>query len=438
MRARLPGLPERELSSGVPAQHHPDGRRTSRGVDAAAGRIRQALSSFDERDCFRAAAPTGQPPPNEAMQELPEIPARPLRVVLTGTDPVDPRGGIGVALAGYRAALAHAGLLYATIPSYRPVGIGASWLPAGRALPRIVRTVRELKRAGACPVVYAHAGRWLSLFRESVLLAAARSAGANTVLQLHSSSVDRMLDSNFGRALLFFCLRNADLVAVVTPWWRERLLRAGVRGPVVVVPNSVPRHTPPPSPRSASEGGEVVVLAMTRLVRDKGVDVVIEALTRLPTRVRCVVAGTGPERPWLERLARAHHVLGRVTFVGWVSGDAKRKLLEGSDLFCVPSRAESFGMGYLDAMAHGLPVVAVRLPPVAEVVLDGVTGLLVEHPTVDAVASAIGELLDYERRRKMGAAGAKRAGEEFSPEAVGRCLTNAFASAFDTSGSGER
>ncbi|MEE9216987.1 MAG: glycosyltransferase, partial [Anaerolineales bacterium] len=156
------------------------------------------------------------------------------------------------------------------------------------------------------------------------------------------------------------------------------------------------------------------ILSMARLVRGKGVDVMIGALADLPNSYHCTIAGDGPERRRLEALASSLGVMERVTFTGWVSGDSKYHLLESADIFCLPSTRDSFGIVYIEAMAYGLPIVAVRSRGIPDVVLDGRTGYLVDTPDPLQVAEAVQKLADPKTREQMGSAGKLRVMEEFS------------------------
>src|SRR5579862_6807470 len=169
--------------------------------------------------------------------------------------------------------------------------------------------------------------------------------------------------------------------------------------------------------------GQLVVCA-SRLVPRKGVDVLIEAMTRLlPPRqgLTLAVAGAGRDLGRLRRLAGRLAVPAR--FLGRVS-DADLADLDGAaDVFAMLCRdrwggleQEGFGIVFLEAAACGVPQVAGASGGAAEAVDDGVTGLVVARPRdPDAVALALASLLDdAELRSRMGEAGRRRAAEQFS------------------------
>lgn len=132
---------------------------------------------------------------------------------------------------------------------------------------------------------------------------------------------------------------------------------------------------------------------------------------------RLVFVGDGPERATCRDLARELGVLDRVRFLGETPDVAG--LLASADLFFLPSSQESFGLGALEAMACGVPVLASRVGGLPEVVDDGETGLLFEPHDVDGFAAAALALLrDDARREAMGAAARERAKTLFSPAVI--------------------
>jgi glycosyltransferase involved in cell wall biosynthesis len=152
-----------------------------------------------------------------------------------------------------------------------------------------------------------------------------------------------------------------------------------------------------------------VLLAVSRLTEQKGVDVAIRALTELPADTVLVVLGEGPERGGLERVARDLGVEQRVFLPGRVPDVAS--WLRRARVFIHPARWEGFGLGVLEAMLAGLPVVASNVSSLPELVVNDETGLLVPPDDSTAFARGIAAALE---RPELGAAGVARARQEFS------------------------
>lgn len=151
----------------------------------------------------------------------------------------------------------------------------------------------------------------------------------------------------------------------------------------------------------------------------KGQDLVIRAmpalLLRFPELVYHVV-GDGDWRPALEKLAQQQGVAEAVRFHGIVSEKELRYRYSEATLFIMPSRAEGFGFVFLEAMVHGLPVIAGNMDASPEVVTDGETGILVDPTSVDSIVAATTRLLSDETlRRQMGRNGQERVLRKFDP-----------------------
>ena len=152
-----------------------------------------------------------------------------------------------------------------------------------------------------------------------------------------------------------------------------------------------------------------MLLAIARLTPQKGIDVAIRALSLVDDGTVLVVLGEGPERRALEELAATLGVQARVFLPGRVPDVAA--WLRRADILVHPARWEGFGLGVLEGMLAGLPVVASDVSALPELVLDGVTGLLVPPDDATALSDAIVRALDDS---ELGAAGRERARSLFS------------------------
>lgn len=133
-----------------------------------------------------------------------------------------------------------------------------------------------------------------------------------------------------------------------------------------------------------SQKGEYY-LVVSRLARAKRVDLAVKAAKRLKKKL--VVVGSGPEREYLESLA------GKETkFLGFVTDNQLWEIYAKAKAFLFTAEEEDFGITPVEAIAAGKPVVALRQGGVKETVIDGVTGVFFEKPTVGDLAAAIKKL----------------------------------------------
>ena len=148
------------------------------------------------------------------------------------------------------------------------------------------------------------------------------------------------------------------------------------------------------------------VIFLGRLVEEKGVDILIQALALCPD-VMASVVGSGPELPRLRRLTESHGLKDRIDFPGEVPNNEIPRMIRASHLLVVPSIwPEPFGIVGIEAMACGRTVIASRVGGIPDWLTDGVTGMLVEPRNPVELGQAIAALCqDPGRLNKMGAAG---------------------------------
>ena len=169
----------------------------------------------------------------------------------------------------------------------------------------------------------------------------------------------------------------------------------------------VPRSRVEAARQRWSHPGVPLLLYFGRLEFEKGVHDLVAALPRVRRAhpgTRLLVAGTGTQRRELEERARACRVRRSVAFLGYVPDDDLAALLAAVDAVVLPSRYEPFGIVALEAAAAGAPLVASTAGGLAEVVVDGETGVSFAPGDVPGLAAAVGRVLTDP------AAAARRAG----------------------------
>jgi glycosyltransferase involved in cell wall biosynthesis len=192
---------------------------------------------------------------------------------------------------------------------------------------------------------------------------------------------------------------------------RAALLADGLKDNLKPWPRGIDTTRFSPDKRSAAwrarlgiGADEVVVLHVSRLVREKRLDTLTEALSRLTTPHRAVIVGDGPDRRFAEER------LPRAIFTGFLTGEALATAYASSDLFVFPSDSESFGNVTLEAMASGLPTVCADATGSASLVIPGETGFLAPADDAPAFAAALTMLIeDGALRSRMGQAARARA-----------------------------
>jgi glycogen(starch) synthase len=286
----------------------------------------------------------------------------------------------------------------------------------GRQLPGAVSALRRAAVAARCDVV-------LTLAITSYApYAAALARVAPVVFSLEGGEPGGRFTSNpvwLRRALrcatrVVACARSlARSAAELVPDLGARLS---------VVPNGVDPERFAAGP--AHDHPRPYVLAVGRLVHQKGFDVLLEAFARVASEVPSadlLIAGDGPERAALEQRRTGLGLEGRVTFLGNAAPPRVAELYRGAALVACPSRWEGLPLVCLEAMASGRAVIASAVDGIPDAVADGETGVLVPREDSAALAAALAGLLrDDVRRDRLGTRGRERVRAEFTWDTVTR------------------
>jgi teichuronic acid biosynthesis glycosyltransferase TuaC len=226
-----------------------------------------------------------------------------------------------------------------------------------------------------------------------------RELGKPVVITARGTDINLIADFRLPRRMILWAARRAAAIVTVCEALRTRLIELGAEGARIhTLRNGVDLvHFRPRDRDSARrnynvEGTAPVLLSVGHLIERKGHHLVIEALARLPS-ARLLIAGDGPERPALERLATRFGVAERVRFLGRVAHDTLAEIYSAADLLVLASSREGWANVLLEAMACGTPVAATKVWGTPEVVADPAAGLLVEPRTADAFVIAITRLL---------------------------------------------
>lgn len=245
------------------------------------------------------------------------------------------------------------------------------------------------------------------------------------VTTLHGTDITLVGQDKSFFTVTKFSIEKSDALTAVSEYLRDETYEAfGCRNcGIEVIPNFVNREIYRPADDGACRSslapkGEKVVMHISNFRPVKRVlDVVrVFAAIRKSVATVLVFVGDGPDRPAAERLAAELGIADAVKFLG--KQDAVVDLLQGADLFLLPSASESFGLAALEAMACGVPVIGSEIGGLSEVVLDNETGYLCALGDVAAMAArAIEVLRDADLMRRLRAGALKRA-EHFDEERV--------------------
>jgi glycosyltransferase involved in cell wall biosynthesis len=203
--------------------------------------------------------------------------------------------------------------------------------------------------------------------------------------------------------------------------------RAAPGNEIRMIPNGAPDRDSPDRPPLPASGRPFRLLCVSRLVPRKGVDYLIEAVANLPPSIALDIVGTGSREKRLRKLAETLGAGDRVHFHGYRPRDELSACYERADLFVLPSLCESCSMSLLEAMSHGLPIVATNVGGTPELVENHRNGLLVAPGDAAALGSAIRRLSeDHALRSRMGEANVSRVRNGFTVQDMAAAYVTAY------------
>ncbi len=245
-------------------------------------------------------------------------------------------------------------------------------------------------------VVHLHMTTRGSVARKCVLLLLSRVLRRPVILHMHGADFFAFHDQLplILRRPLAAILRLASHVVVLGEGWRQGLMaRTGLAAAQVsVIRNGVSA----PHAGGRGSGARVHLLFLGRLGERKGVPDFLAALAsrRMAARSwRATLAGDGEVAHFAAAIARSG-LAGRVALPGWVDRDAAAALLASADILVLPSFHEALPMAVVEAMAHGVAVIATPVGALPEILRDSQNAILVPPGDVPALTEALVRLID--------------------------------------------
>jgi len=227
---------------------------------------------------------------------------------------------------------------------------------------------------------------------------------------------------------------SADTVIVPTRSVADLLRSYGVWRPMEVIPTGidldlVDEHRRPARADYGIPDDVPVIAYSGRIAKEKNLDLLIRAFSLLPSGLReahLLLVGGGPWHAQCSGLAESLGLANRVHFTGYLPRSRVFDCVASADVFAFASLTDTQGVAVLEAMALSRPPVAVRSGAVADVIRDGVDGVLVD-PTPDALAAGLSAVLESRDFRQALAGHARARAEEFSASRMTEKLVRLYA-----------
>ena len=172
-----------------------------------------------------------------------------------------------------------------------------------------------------------------------------------------------------------------------------------------------------------------IILFVGRVASEKSIDKVIKALAIIKKRgigkEKLLIVGNGPAMDELKQLTRSLKVEEDLIFTGTVSYEEIQHYYKMAYVFTIASTTETFGIVTIEALASGVPVVAVKAPGAADILTDGLDGLLVDDD-VEKIANALEKIIKEPELREKLSLGALKTSEKYSINKISEKMLNLY------------
>jgi glycosyltransferase involved in cell wall biosynthesis len=243
-------------------------------------------------------------------------------------------------------------------------------------------------------IVHVHASSGASFMRKSFLLAIARVFGCKTIFHLHGAGFQHFALLESGSLMKWWIRRTLDRsskVIALSESWATFLSAYAPGANINVVPNSVKVVDLPAEP--LEETGRILFLG--RLEKRKGIFDLLAAVALLKhsfPMIKLIIGGDG-DLNIVKAKAHELNIDENVEVLGWINPDQKANELTRAAIFTLPSYDEGLPMAMLEAMVMGKAIVVTPVGGIPEAVKHGQNGLLVPSGDINALASALSEVL---------------------------------------------
>ena len=254
-----------------------------------------------------------------------------------------------------------------------------------------------------------------SYYRKSLFIKAAKHAGKKIVIHQHGGDFETFYyneQSDRGRKKIDKVLSMGDAFLVLAPVWKEFFGAMMPKDRITVLPDSI--KVPE---QGQKEYGQHKILFLGRLCREKGIGELLEIMPDLRERYPEAELYLGGIWEDAGLKAQAEKYPEFITWLGWISGEEKKKYLQMCDIFVLPSYFEGQSVSILEAMAYACAIAAAETGGIPQMITDGDTGLLVATKDAKSLQKGLESLLaDVGLCRRLGERARKKVSEEFSIE----------------------
>lgn len=240
------------------------------------------------------------------------------------------------------------------------------------------------------------------------------------------------------KRIIFNLAYKIDCITTPSGSMKELIKSYGIKNRIEVIPNAIELDSFRQNDelkcleikkRYNLKENDKIILYVGRIAQEKSIDKIIEALAIIKKKgsnnVKLLIVGEGPALDELRQLVRSLQIEEEVIFTGVVSNKEIRHYYKIAYLFAIASTSETFGIVIIEALASGIPVLAVRAPGAVDILTDGLDGLLVDDD-VEKFANALDKIIREPELRERLSQGALKTSERYSIDIVSERMLNLY------------
>ena len=243
-----------------------------------------------------------------------------------------------------------------------------------------------------------------AFWRDFVYLLISKLLRRRVILQFHGGSLSAFDRTKLMRDVFRWALSIPEAIVLLAKSEKKNLEKLGISTNLTVIPNAVDIAEYRGRVERVHSGHVRRLVYMGRLVREKGMFEVMEAIKILSADQRFPgiefrIAGSGPARQEIERWVSDHRLERHIKVIGPIYGKDKVDFLQQADVFVFPTyHPEGLPYSILESLAAGTPVIASKVAGIPDVVVDRVHGILIDAKDPRQIVDAVHELSRSEER----------------------------------------
>ncbi len=257
--------------------------------------------------------------------------------------------------------------------------------------------------------------------------------GKKLILHLHFPDPKTTIYNNSKSSRYKWCINKADKVIVLSNTWKQLIEKEWNVKNLIVIYNPCPQIIP--TPEYKYNHNQPYILYAGNLIERKGYKDLLNAFALVHDSMpewKIVFAGNG-EIDQAQYLVNKLGLCHSVIFTGWITNEKKDKIFREATAYCLPSYAEGFPMGVLDAWAYNLPVITTPVGGLPDIISNYNNALVFKQGDIKELANCLKALTSIDLRIKLSQASKQLATTEFAIKKINKDIQDLYISLINAS-----